>query len=333
MSDISTTSWSELDASNSQVPPEGWPAGMAANAVEPSARMNMGAVKRHWNRINPVYAATQSTADSYVVTPTQAIAGYGLYELWRVRMGIANASTSPTLAISGFPPQPVKKYSGSSITALSAGDIRAKDHAFWWDGIEFILVDPFSNANGTVTSIDAVSDTSSGILASGGPVTGAGAFNFRIDPTRTPTKATLTSQDSFLIGDAAAGTAVKRAVMAALFNSDTNVGYQNIPQNSKSANYTTVAADAGKHIYHPAADSTSRTWTIDANVTVPYPIGTAITFVNDGGGALSITTATSDTIVLGSSGATGTRTLASNGVATALKVTATRWVITGTGLT
>jgi hypothetical protein len=112
-----------------------------------------------------------------------------------------------------------------------------------------------------------------------------------------------------------------------------NVGYLGIPQNSKSADYTTVAADAGKHIYHPAADTTARTWTIDSNANVAYEIGTAITFDNDyGAGALTIAI-TSDTLVLvGSAGSTGSRTLASGGQATAIKVGTTRWRISGTGL-
>jgi hypothetical protein len=107
-----------------------------------------------------------------------------------------------------------------------------------------------------------------------------------------------------------------------------------IAQNSQSADYTTVLADAGKHIYHPAADTTPRTWTIDSNANVAYPIGTAITFDNDyGAGAITIAI-TSDTLVLvGSAGSTGSRTLASGGRATAVKVTSTRWRISGVGLT
>lgn len=60
-----------------------------------------------------------------------------------------------------------------------------------------------------------------------------------------------------------------------------DVGYKEIPQNSNSADYTLVLGDSGKHIYHPSADTTARTITIPANASVAYPIGTAITFVND----------------------------------------------------
>ena len=112
-----------------------------------------------------------------------------------------------------------------------------------------------------------------------------------------------------------------------------SIGYLNIPQNSQSAAYTTVLADAGKHIFHPSADTTARVWTIDSNANVAYPIGTAITFVNqNAGGAITIAI-TADTMRLAGAGTTGSRTLAANGIATALKVTSTEWIISGTNLT
>src|SRR4029077_11539620 len=37
-------------------------------------------------------------------------------------------------------------------------------------------------------------------------------------------------------------------------------GYLNIPQNSQSANYTTVMGDSGQHILHPTADNNARTF-------------------------------------------------------------------------
>lgn len=104
-----------------------------------------------------------------------------------------------------------------------------------------------------------------------------------------------------------------------------------IPQNSKSAAYTTVLADAGYHILHPTADNNARTITIDSNANVAYPIGTAITFVNQ---INTVTIAiTSDTMTFYPGGGTGSRTLAANGIATALKISTTGWIITGSGLT
>jgi len=111
------------------------------------------------------------------------------------------------------------------------------------------------------------------------------------------------------------------------------VGFRNIPQNSRSAAYTLVLADSGKHILHPSADTTARTYTIPANSSVAFPIGTAITFVNENGAGVVTIAITSDVMRLAGAGTTGSRTLAANGVATAIKITATSWIINGTGLT
>ena len=110
------------------------------------------------------------------------------------------------------------------------------------------------------------------------------------------------------------------------------VGFRNIPQNSQSAAYTTVLADAGKHIFHPSGDANARTFTIDSNANVAYPIGTAITFINMTSQAVTIAI-TTDTMYLSSAGTTGSRTLAQYGSATAIKITSTNWLISGSGLT
>ena len=114
----------------------------------------------------------------------------------------------------------------------------------------------------------------------------------------------------------------------------TRNGYQNrVEQVSVSEAITFEGKHANKHIYHPSADTTARTWTIPANSSVPYPIGTTLTFVNDNGaGALTIAINT-DTLRLAGTGTTGSRTLAANGVATAVKITSTSWQINGSGLT
>lgn len=105
------------------------------------------------------------------------------------------------------------------------------------------------------------------------------------------------------------------------------------PQSSKSADYTLVLSDNGRHIYHPAADTTPRTFTIPANASVAFAIGSAVMFIN-GNGAGAITIAiTSDTLRFAPYGTTGSRTLAANGIATAVKVTSTEWIISGMGLT
>jgi hypothetical protein len=111
-----------------------------------------------------------------------------------------------------------------------------------------------------------------------------------------------------------------------------DVGYRNIPQNSQSANYTLTLADAGDHIFHPVGDNNARTFTIPANSSVAYPIGTAITFINMAAANVTIAI-TSDTLTLSPAGTTGSRTLAQYGSATAIKITSTNWLISGSGLT
>ena len=104
-----------------------------------------------------------------------------------------------------------------------------------------------------------------------------------------------------------------------------------LPQNSQSAAYTLVLSDSGKSVVHPITDNNARTFTIPANGTVAYPVGTAITFVNM---INTVTIAiTSDTMYLAGAGTTGSRTLAAYGVATAIKVTSTSWIVSGNGLT
>jgi hypothetical protein len=130
---------------------------------------------------------------------------------------------------------------------------------------------------------------------------------------------------------AVTGTLASQTDLQAALDAKGAVG---IPQNSQSAAYTLVLADANKHIYHPAADTTARIWTIPANSSVAFPIGTAVTFDNDfGAGAITIAITTDTMVMVGSAGLTGSRTLASGGQATAIKVTSTRWRINGSGLT
>ena len=105
------------------------------------------------------------------------------------------------------------------------------------------------------------------------------------------------------------------------------------PQRILNANGTLVLTDAGKHIFHAAEDTTPRTWTIPANSSVAFALGDAVCFINEpGAGTITIAIDT-DTMWLAGSSTTGSRTLAAGGMATAIKVTTTKWVISGAGLT
>ncbi len=105
--------------------------------------------------------------------------------------------------------------------------------------------------------------------------------------------------------------------------------YQAVGLTSQTGNYTCVLADTG--VLHPSGAGSSDTITIPANSSVAYPVGKTLTFVNADSNAVSIAIS-SDTMTLAGTTSTGTRTLAQNGVATAIKISSTGWLIAGTGL-
>lgn len=102
---------------------------------------------------------------------------------------------------------------------------------------------------------------------------------------------------------------------------------------SKSADYTFVLADANNAFLHPSADTTGRTWTVPANASVAYPVGTVLTLINQNAAGVITIAITSDTLRLSTSGSTGSRSLAANGMCTLVKLTSTEWIVSGAGLT
>ena len=147
--------------------------------------------------------------------------------------------------------------------------------------------------------------------------------------TQTLTNKTLTSptMTTPVLGTPSSGT-----LSSCTVDGTDAVGFRNIPVNSQSTAYTTVLADSGKVIFHPSTDANARTFTIDSNANVAYPIGTALTFINMTSQVVTIAI-TTDTMYLSAAGTTGSRSLAQYGSATAIKMTSTTWLISGSGLT
>lgn len=106
------------------------------------------------------------------------------------------------------------------------------------------------------------------------------------------------------------------------------IGFRGLPQNSKTANYTAILSDSGKHMLMNASGIA---FNLPANASVAFPLGTCITVINVNAATLSITI-TTDSMRLAGTATTGSRTLASNGIATIIKVASTTWIISGTGL-
>lgn len=109
------------------------------------------------------------------------------------------------------------------------------------------------------------------------------------------------------------------------------VGYKGIPIAATTSSYGAVLTDAGYGIQHSNGGGAGDTFTIPANSSVAYPVGTVLTFTNLDSNSVTIAI-TSDTLTLAGTTSTGSRSLAQNGIATVLKVTSTSWLISGTGL-
>ena len=187
-------------------------------------------------------------------------------------------------------------------------------------------------ATATTTPAITVSTSITGVLKGNGTaISAATAGTDYVTPTGTETltNKTLTSPTltTPVLGTPSSGT-----LSSCTVDGTDKVGFLNIPQNSQSAAYTLVLADAGKHIFHPSTDANARTFTIPANSSVAYALGTAITFINMTAAVVTIAI-TTDTMYLSSAGTTGSRSLAQYGSATAIKMTSTTWLISGSGLT
>lgn len=104
--------------------------------------------------------------------------------------------------------------------------------------------------------------------------------------------------------------------------------------NSQSVDYSCTLADGGPNtlILHPSTDANPRTFTIPANASVAFDVGTVLTMINDSANAVTIAI-TTDTLVWAPTGTAGSRTLAQFGIARITKISSTRWYIDGVGLT
>lgn len=136
--------------------------------------------------------------------------------------------------------------------------------------------------------------------------------------------------DYFILGGAL-GTPASGNLSNCTADGTNKVGTLGVAQIDITANTTLTLTARGKHVRHSSA--TAHAVTIPANASVAYAIGDAITFVNPNGSGVLTIAITTDTMRLAGAGTTGSRTLAANGIATALKVSATEWIISGTGLT
>lgn len=233
-------------------------------------------------------------------------------------------------------------FSAGTISAVLAGNASTATTLQTARTINGVSFDGSSN----ITISSTGSTLTFGTHLTGTSYNGSSAVTIGVDATNANTASTMVARDASgnfsagtitaaLSGNATTATTATtaNAVIAGCTDGTNELGYKGVPQNSQSANYTTVLADKGYCIYHPSSDTTARTFTIASNASVAYPIGTVISFDNEFSAGTLTLSISSDTLVLDGTGSTGSRTLAAGGVATARKVGTTRWRINGIALT
>lgn len=273
---------------------------LTADAVRLSQLQNFG--------INTLI--TVAGTDTITGTVSPSLTAYTTGQIFSFVVAATNTG-AVTINIDGLGAKAVTR---AGTVALAANDMVTGQIALVeYDGTRFQLLDPNAFTNLRISNA-----LTYGGVALSPAVTGTGNMVLSSSPT---------------LGTPDLGTPTSGNLSSCTADGTNTVGFRNVPQNSQSAAYTAVLADGGKHVLHPSADTTARTYTIPANSSVAYVIGTAITFVNQNAGGVITIAITTDTMRLAGAGTTGSRTLAANGIATALKVTSTEWIISGTGLT
>ena len=164
---------------------------------------------------------------------------------------------------------------------------------------------------GTVTSV------ATGTGLTGGPITGSGTI--AIDATVATLTGSQTLTNKTITALASASTVQDSSGSSYAF------GYRTMPQSANTSG-TLVLSDSAKHYYITSSI------TVPLNSSVAFDIGTVITIVSNNT-ALSIIPASGVTLQLANSASAGTRSLASNGIATMVKVGVNTWYISGTGVT
>ena len=135
--------------------------------------------------------------------------------------------------------------------------------------------------------------------------------------------ATNLAQSSFSVANTA------NTLAQASFNAANNAGTI-IPQVLFTADATLALSDLGKHLYSTL--STANTITIPDNGTVVWPVGSAITIVNQGTANISLVQASGVSLYMAGNTTSSSRNVASYGMATLLNVSANVWFINGTGV-
>ena len=105
----------------------------------------------------------------------------------------------------------------------------------------------------------------------------------------------------------------------------TSLGFRGVPPSAQAVGsaITLGLTDSGRVVVNTLGG-----WTIPANSSIAFPIGTAIILYNDSASTQTVAI-TTDTLRRAGTTDTGTRTVALRGMASLMKVKTTEWLITG----
>jgi hypothetical protein len=256
-----------------------------------------------------------------------------------INIGTAGVSGSTTNIVLG---SSVSGASGTIThngnTTLSSGSLTFSGNisaaAWTTNGIRHVSVAAtLTDTSSTGTVANAYTNNFGGnTIAASNAVTYTNYGTVFINDPTAGTNVTITNPYSLItagnvkLGSTGTGTITAVAATATTSSTAASVGYLGSPINTQASTYTLVIGDAGKTIY------AGGNLTIPANGAVAFPIGTIVNVIASAGITIAITT---DTLQWGgqATSQTGTRTVATYGMVSLVKVAATTWYISGVGVT
>jgi hypothetical protein len=187
--------------------------------------------------------------------------------------------------------------------------------------------------SGTVTSVD-LSGGTTGLSVTGGPITSSGTMT--LDGTLAVAHGGTGASDAASargnLGAAASGantdiTSLRQSTTVDETGSIAvnGIGFRGLPVSAQTQGsaITLALSDASKMV-----PNTSGGWTIPANSSVAFPIGTVIVLYNNSSSTQTVSI-TTDTLRTAGTTTTGTVNVAAYGFANIVKVAATEWVVSG----
>lgn len=273
-----------------------------------------------------IYLTSVSGTDTIVGTATPNLSAYAAGNIFNFVAAGTNTGAT-TININGLGAKSITK---NGTTALAAGDITINiAYQIIYDGTRFQLQSSQIISLGTNVATWLATPSSANLAAAVTDETGTGALVFANTPTLvTPAlgAATATTLTSSGIITANGGINIATPLTTP---TTTEGGYMGTPVVTQDSTYTFVLADRGKTYYHTSV--TAHSYTIPANGTVAFPIGTIIAIENENGAGNLTLSITTDTLRWSAS--TGSRTIAANGSAAVKKVASTVWRLVGNGIT